>query len=133
MRTGRLYAVLGAVCAMLALAAPVAAAAGGSQISGRTAQHYRIRFERQGTALDLQRFTIRLKCRDGSVLIDEESGFQATPVRHGSFSDRQLGSTDVVQLRGHLGAKGLKGRVRVRDKLSSGVRCDSRWVAFTAR
>jgi hypothetical protein len=80
------------------------------------------------------RFTIKLTCRDGSTLIDEESGFQRTPVqRDGNFHDDQLGSTDEVLLGGRLRGHTARGRVRVKDHLGNGVRCDSHWVRFSAR
>lgn len=103
-------------------------------MKGRTAQHYRVALRDHGRAVEIMRFTIKLACRDGSVLVDEESGFQTTSLGHGGrFHDDQIGSTDEVlfggRLRGHL----ARGRIRVKDRLGNGVRCDSHWVRFSAR
>ena len=84
--------------------------------------------------LRIVRFNIQLSCRDGSILIDEESGFVRTPVhRNGRFSDVQVGSTDTVLIRGKAKGRAIRGRLRVKDRLGRGVRCDSRWVKFSAR
>lgn len=112
-----------------------AAAAGAERMTmkGRTGQRYLIALRAHGRAVEIMRFTIKLSCRDGSVLIDEESGFQRTPVRRGgSFHDDQFGSTDEVLFGGRLRGRAARGRVRVKDRLGSGVRCDSHWVRFLA-
>lgn len=101
---------------------------------GRTAQHYRVVLRDRGRTVEIMRFTVRLACRDGSVLVDEESGFQTTSLGHGgSFYDDQLGSTDEVLFGGRLRGHRARGRIRVKDRLGNGVRCDSRWVRFSAR
>jgi len=51
----------------------------------------------------------------------------------GRFHDDQVGSTDEVWIDGRLQGHGARGKVRVSDRLGSGVRCDSHWVRFTAR
>lgn len=118
------------VWAMVALAAPSQPR---GKLQGKTAQGRHIIMRVAGDHLDLLHFSIRLKCRDGSVLIDEESGFQPTDIRrNGFFRDDQVGSTDEVWLRGRVRAARIAGRVRVTDRFGH-VRCNSGWVAFNAK
>jgi len=103
------------------------------RLEGRTAQGEQIVFHVAGGNLRLRHFTVRLRCRDDSVLIDRESDFQTTALgRNGSFRDDQAGGTDEVRFQGQLRGRAARGRLRVRDRLGR-VRCDSRWVRFTAR
>jgi hypothetical protein len=103
------------------------------KLKGKTSQGRRIVLAASSGGLKVKHFTVRLRCHDGSTLIDQESGFQKTKLRSGgSFKDRQLGSTDEVRFQGHMHGHTVHGRLRVRDKLGH-VRCDSRWVRFTAR
>jgi len=100
---------------------------------GRTAQKRVIKLRGSERAMQIVHFNVELSCRDGSILIDEESGFLQTPVRrNGSFSDVQIGSTDTVAIRGRASGKVITGRLRVRDRVGKS-KCDSRWVRFTAR
>ncbi len=102
-------------------------------MKGRTVQRYRIVLRAHRRTVEIRRFTIKLSCRDGSTLVDEESGFQRTRLRRGGrFHDDQVGSTDEVWIDGRLGGRGARGKVRVSDRLGSGVRCNSHWVRFTA-
>lgn len=102
-------------------------------LKGRTGQKHRVKLKLSASTLRLVRFDIELRCRDGSILVDEESGFERTPIhRNGSFGDVQTGSTDTVMIRGRLRGKGVEGRLRVKDRLGK-IRCDSRWVRFKAR
>ncbi|HEX3735565.1 MAG TPA: hypothetical protein VHU86_10500 [Solirubrobacterales bacterium] len=127
---GVCVAVLGATS--LGAVASAAPAQGSSALQGRTAQGRRIRLALGRDSVEIKRFTVQLRCRGGDVLVDEESGFQPTPVKPGGrLHDDQLGSTDEVRLRGHLGGRRLQGAIRVTDRLA-GARCDSRWVKFTA-
>ena len=121
-------------CAFLALQAVTAAAAHrGHSYVGRTAQGQRIQLAVHGRRVGLLHVTVRLRCRDRSILVDDESGFQPTPIRaNGRFRDHQSGSTDDVYLSGRLRGRVLRGRVRVTDRVGR-VRCNSRGVRFTAR
>lgn len=126
-----------ACCAGACLAWAVGALAAPDEprgkFSGKTAQKRRIVLRASPGHLDLLHFTVSLQCRDGSLLIDQESGFQPTPIRAGgSFRDDQVGSTDEVRLRGQVRGSQVRGRLRVTDRVGR-VRCDSRWVKFTAR
>jgi hypothetical protein len=113
-------------------AAVASGAAPGGTLKGRTAQGRAIRLASGRGAVTIERFSIELRCADGSSLLDLESGFQPTPVRRGGqVSDRQAGSTDQVLIRGRLRGRRLGGKIRVRDRWGR-VRCDSRWVRFRA-
>lgn len=131
-------AIFGAVM-MCVLVTAVAGWASGTvpirqPMKGRTGQRYRIVLQEREDAVEIRRFTIRLLCRDGSTLVDEESGFQKTPMRRGGrFHDDQVGSTDEVWIDGRLEGRHAHGRVRVTDRLGSRIRCDSHWVRFVAR
>jgi hypothetical protein len=124
---------LACVLATLETGDAVAGTAARQFARGRTGQRYRIVLRARERTIEIMRFTIRLSCRDGSTLVDEESGFQRTPLaRAGQFRDDRSGSTDEVRIKGRLRGRRAKGRVRVSDKLGSGVRCDSHWVRFVA-
>jgi len=102
-------------------------------LRGRTGQQHRVKLRLSAHSLQLIRFDIELRCRDASTLIDEESGFARTPFhRNGSFSEVQTGSTDTVMIRGHVRGRGVKGRLRVKDRVGK-TRCDSHWVQFKAK
>jgi hypothetical protein len=131
----RTFVAVTCIAAMSALSLGVAAAEPAGKrgsLRGRTAQGRQIRFALRRGSVEIKRFTVQLRCRGGDVLIDEESGFQPTPVKpDGRVHDDQVGSTDEVWLRGHLRGGRLKGTVRVTDRVA-GAKCDSRWVRFTA-
>ncbi|HYC81186.1 MAG TPA: hypothetical protein VEB65_05330, partial [Solirubrobacterales bacterium] len=83
--------------------------------------------------LDLRHFSIKLRCRDGSILIDRESGFEPSALRsNGSFREYQYGSTDKVWFRGRANNRLVRGRIKVKDRWGH-VRCNSGWVPFTAK
>jgi hypothetical protein len=122
------------VCALLTANGATAGAAQKRVFKGSTAQDRGIRVAVTKRSIQIKRFKIRLSCRDGSILILDESGFLRTPVRrNGRFRDAQYGRTDEVLIRGRVSRGVVRGRLRVKDKLNSGVRCRSQWVAFTAR
>lgn len=105
----------------------------GTQLHGKTSQGRHIRLKANSSKVQLMRFTIRLRCRGGGILIDEESGFLPSKVRKGGrIHDTQVGSSDEVLFRARLKGNKVKGTIRVRDKLQ-GKRCDSKWVKFTAK
>ncbi len=118
-------------------ASGVASAAKGSGsrkfLKGKTAQHHPVKFARRGGKLDLIHFVAKLRCSDGTILTDYESGFLPTPVRGGKLSDHQVGSSDDVFIRAKVHGRSVRGKIRVKDKLRHGkVRCDSRWFKFSA-
>lgn len=126
-----------AVACMFACAAASADAAaarsGQVLLKGKTRQGRAIRLTSSGNRLRLKRFTIALRCRNGGILIDDESGFVPTHLgRGGRVRDHQVGSTDDVWLRGRLRGRVLRGAVRVQDRWGR-ARCDSGWVRFHAR
>lgn len=130
--------MVGGLVACSLLAVGIAAPAEGAKrntLKGKTKQGFAIKMAVKNRAVKVLRFKIDLKCRDGSVLQVTESGFQKTPVKkNGKFKDTQYGSTDTVFMRGKLrGNKRANGRIRVKDKLKSGVRCQSKWVKFSAK
>lgn len=133
LRSLKLGALALALCLTVAVAgAQIASGAGAGKMRGRTSQGRTIKFRNQGRKLVLLHFAVRLRCRDGSVLTDLESGFQPTRLSHGGrFSDVQYGSTDTVRFRGRVAGGGARGRIRVADKLGH-AKCDSRWVKFSA-
>ena len=131
----RRIAVGGILACMMVTALATAPAKGSTKtlFKGKTAQKRVVKMRAWDSALQIVRFNIELKCRDGSVLIDEESGFVRTPIRrNGSFSEVQTGSTDTVMIRGRVKGKAIHGSLRVKDRLGKS-RCDSRWVGFTAQ
>lgn len=129
--------IIAIACVVVLAAASIGAAAaapekGADLLKGRTAQGRQIRLRVHGKSIQIVSFTAQLRCRNGEVLIDEESGFQPTSVKGGRFHDNQVGSTDEVLIRGHLRGSRASGAVRVKDRLGK-VRCDSRWISFKAR
>jgi hypothetical protein len=125
-------AMLTALVVALACLPAVAGAAGAGKVRGRTSQGRAVRLAVSHSKLKMLRFTAKLRCRDGSILVDDESGFRPTKVKGGKFSDRQVGSTDAVLFKGKLASGAVRGRLRVRDRVG-GTRCDSHWFSFTAR
>ena len=100
---------------------------------GKTKQGRKIRLRVGGLSLKLLNFSAKLKCRDGSILIDKESGFEVTGLEKGGrFKDRQYGSTDTVSFRGKVTGNRVRGKLRVQDKWKK-VKCDSKWVKFSAK
>lgn len=129
-----LAAARGALALTLAfgLLQTTADAAGKRSLRGRTSQGTKVRLAVNGSTLKMLHFKAKLRCRDGSMLIDDESGFLPTHVRGGSFSDRQVGSTDTVWFKGHVSGNAVHGRLRVKDKYHR-TRCDSHWVSFRVK
>jgi hypothetical protein len=129
-----LLVVLGVTaCALLAASASADAVKTG-KFTGKTAQGYRVKLKVLSShSLKVLNFTAKLKCRDGSTLIDSESGFQTTRIHNNSFNEKQFGGTDQVQIAGRARGGSVTGTLRVTDKLSGGVRCDSHSVKFTVR
>jgi hypothetical protein len=120
-----------AVCSLIAAEAASGESSRGL-MKGRTAQGRAIHLAQRGKRVKIRHFSIQLRCSDGSVLVDLESGFVPTRVgRNGRVHDHQFGSTDEVWVRGRLRGRRLRGTVRVRDRWGS-ARCDSRWVRFHA-
>ncbi len=132
---------IAAICAvaLLALApAAIATAAGRGHndnvVKGRTAQKRQIRVAIYKNSVELKHFVIKLRCRRGGVLIDTESGFLPSRLRHHNrIHDHQVGSTDDVFIRGRLFNHHLKGAIRVRDRWGKNNPCDSHWVRFNVR
>lgn len=129
--------VLGGALALSLLATDTAAMADSAQartLKGKTAQGHRIKVVVKKGTLRIQSFAIDLKCRDGSSLLLQESGFLWTKVKpNGSFRDAQFGKTDSVYFRGSAGARQLHGKVRVTDKEKGGPKCTSPWISFRAK
>ncbi len=122
------------VCALLAANGVTAAAAPKRVFKGSTAQDRSIRVAVGERSIQIKRFKIELNCRDGSILVLDESGFLRTKVRgNGSFRDVQYGRTDTVYIRGKMRGRVVRGRLRVKDRLKNGTRCRSKWVRFTAK
>lgn len=126
--------MVAAACAVgfaaLALDAGAATADSGP-MKGRTSQGRKIRLQLGHDTVLTKRFTIRLRCRDGGVLIDTESGFQPARLKGGRVRDHQVGSTDEVWMKARLRGRSLRGKIRVKDHLGR-VRCNSGWVGFHA-
>lgn len=120
-----------AICSAVLLDAATAATDDRTQLRGRTGQKQSIKLVMHDNRIQLKHFTARLRCRGGGVLIDSESGFQATPVHGGRFQDAQVGSTDEVLFKGTIRGRRVSGKIRVKDKLGK-KRCDSGWFGFSA-
>lgn len=135
MRRRRLPALLVALAILLmALASP--AAATGGRYAGKTAQGLpiRVRVDGGGHRIFLVRVKVKLRCRDGGLLYDDLSDFEASSVRSGGrFADLQLGPSDEVRWKGKLKGDRVRGSLRVKDKVAGGVQCDSGTVRFTVR
>jgi hypothetical protein len=101
---------------------------------GKTAQKRKIQLASTLAKITPIRFKVKLLCRDGSLLYGDLSDFEASPLkRNGRFSDTQYGPTDSVSWHGRIKGPEVSGSLRVKDRLESGVRCDSGLVAFSAR
>lgn len=99
---------------------------------GKTAQHRKVTLKVSAKQVKLMNFSIELKCRDGSILVDAESGFEPSALRGGKFKDTQFGSTDTVRFAGKVKGTKATGTLKVTDKVGK-VRCTSPNVKFTAR
>jgi hypothetical protein len=125
---------LGVIACVTAMACGgVAMAAGTPTFKGKTSQKKAIRFKFAAGRISGLHFTVNLTCSNGDPLTDTESGFQATKVSHGKFSDDQIGKTDEVKLRGRIKGKKASGKITVSDKISPSVTCGPQTVKFTAR
>lgn len=114
--------------------AAAAEAAAGGMATGKTAQGYRIKLAMRGDgSFRIVRFSADLRCRDGSTLQLEESGFLPTLVKpDGTFREMQYGRTDRVYMRGRVSGKTVSGRLRLTDRYGKGNPCKSRWIKFRA-
>lgn len=123
---------------VLGLAAVGVSAAGGAEergalALGKTSQGRGIGVRVYDRTIQMLDFNALLDCRDGSELIVEEGGFLAIRTRPGgSFRDVQYGRTDRVWLRGQVGRKWVRGKLRVTDRWGP-VKCNSGWFRFSAR
>jgi hypothetical protein len=71
-----------------------------------------------------------LKCRDGSVLVDQESAFRLSGLRHGNFHEAQYGFTDTVSMAGRVHGSKATGTLKVTDRQGK-VGCASPTLKFT--
>lgn len=117
--------------ALALLAAGALAAARTQTYTGKTAQHRKVALKVGRTQVVLGSFSIELKCRDGSTLVDSESGFEPSALRGGRFKDVQVGSTDTVHIAGRVKGAKATGTLKVTDQVGK-VRCTSPTVKFTA-
>lgn len=101
-------------------------------LSGRTAPHRKVALKVGGRQVLLRSFSIESRCRDGSTLIDAESGFEPSALRAGRFEDVQSGSTDTVHFAGKVKGAEATGTLEVTDKVGK-VDCSSPKVRFTAQ
>jgi hypothetical protein len=135
MRRLRVIALL--VVAVLFLAAAVSpAAATGGAYRGKTAQgfHLRVRLDGRRDRIFLVRVKVKLRCRDGGLLYDDLSDFEASRLKaDGRFADMQIGPSDEVRWWGRVHGNRVRGSLRVKDKVAGGVRCDSGTVRFGVR
>ena len=126
-----ILAILSTVTLALGLfAAPSPAAAGSGLYAGKTGQQRTIHLTANARQLRMRNFSIKLHCRDGSVLIDQESGFEPSKVRRNKFVDTQYGSTDKVTYKGGVRGTKVIGTLKVRDRVGK-VFCVSPTVKFT--
>lgn len=120
-------------CIAVGLVAGSAIAAGSAgTYGGKTAQKRAVKLKVSAKQAKLMNFTIELKCKDGSTLVDQESGFEPSILRNGKFSDVQVGSGDTVKYSGKVKGAKVTGTLKVTDKVGK-VRCVSPNVKFTAR
>jgi hypothetical protein len=124
--------VLAAVALCLVALPALGAAATNGTYAGKTGQGFNIHARVAGSHIYLIRVKARLRCHDGGLLYDDLSDFEATPLdRTGNFTDVQFGPSDEVQWRGHLKGSQIRGSVRVKDKVTGGIACDSGTVRFS--
>ncbi len=111
-----------------------AEAASGGIATGKTGQGYRIKLAMRGDgSFRILSFSAELRCRDGSILQLEESGFLPTLVKpNGRFREMQYGRTDRVYMRGRVSGKAVSGQLRLTDRYGKGNPCKSRWIGFRA-
>ena len=122
------------VCALLSAEAGAPASAEAALYTGKTGQNRSIRIAVNARSLKILRFKASLRCRDGSTLIDDESGFLPTRIRaNGRFRDAQVGATDEVLFKGRRRGRVVRGWLRVRDRLGNDVRCSTPWIEFSAK
>ena len=101
---------------------------------GKSDQARPIQFSTSKSQITLIRFKVKMLCRDGSLLFGDASDFQASALRpNGAFADTQYGNTDTVAFKGKVKGSQVKGTLRVKDRLQSGIRCDSGPVSFSAK
>lgn len=132
-RRRHLLIALGALLACLVLASVAAARAGLIRFSGRTNQGFPVRLSSDSHHVYLIRIKVKLRCRNGGLLYDDLSDFEAAHLRaNGRFNDLQFGPSDEVHWRGAVRGRKVHGSVRVKDHLKNAVHCDSGNVAFTA-
>jgi hypothetical protein len=81
--------------AVVALTGSALAAAAGLY-AGKTGQGRTMRLTANARQVRMRNFSIKLNCRDGSVLIDQQSGFEPSKIRRHKFLDTRYGSTDKV-------------------------------------
>lgn len=118
-----------AVMALTASALGAAGGGGGLHV-GKTGQGRTIRLTANARQVRMRNFSIKLNCRDGSVLIDQESGFEPSKIRRNKFLDTQYGSTDKVTYKGGVRGAKMIGTLKVRDRVGK-VFCVSPTVKFT--
>ncbi len=132
----RLFVGAMMICALVAVEGVSFAGAASKRVyKGKTAQKRAVALTVHRRTLQVRHFVATLKCRDGSLLIVDESGFQRTPIgKNGMFHDVQLGSTDEVFFKGKATDRIVRGKIRVKDRLKKGgPRCVSHWIKFSAK
>lgn len=100
---------------------------------GKTAQGRPLQLSVGAREITLVRFKVRMLCRDSSLLFGDLSDFEPSRLRGTSFADIQYGPHDVVRWRGRVKGASVSGTLRVKDRLKSGVRCDSGPVRFRVK
>lgn len=137
---GRIGIVGLAALLACALSVPISQAAKRHSAShvtyrGKSAQGRPIRVSTSPGRITLIHFKAKLLCRDGSLLFGDASEFEPTRLKRGGrFADVQYGKTDVVSWKGRASrGKKVVGTLEVKDRLQSGVRCDSGPVRFMAK
>lgn len=134
MRAGLLASSLVCLLACALLFSAEASAQKHATYRGKTSQGKQIQIGASPSQITPIRFKVRMLCRDGSLLFGDASDFEATHLSaSGRFSDTQYGTTDTVTWSGGLSSKTITGTLRVKDRLKSGVRCDSGPVHFNAK
>jgi hypothetical protein len=127
-------ALLVAMSVFALLCVPGAFGAKQSVYRGKTSQGKQIQIAASANQIAPIRFKVRMLCRDGSLLFGDASDFKATPLSaSGAFADTQYGTTDTVIWKGRVKGNRVRGTLRVKDRLKSGVRCDSGPLRFSAK
>lgn len=130
----RLIACAAIVCGLIAGDAVASADRAGAKLyKGTTGQGYRIKVMVKDQAFKVQVFDVDLRCQDERQLTLVKRGFPWTKVgKRGTFSETWSRGGERVVFSGQLDRRGIRGGLRVSDRLRDGTRCSSLLTTYGA-